>query len=377
MRCKIPLSEIAEIVMGQSPIKSDVNSSGNGVALLNGPTEFGSRYPSPVQYTTNGKRFSEKGDILFCVRGSTTGRMNYSDQQYAIGRGLAAIRGKNGIPTPVVKAIIENRLPALLQAATGSTFPNVSKDLLNTFQVEMLTVKDAVKLNSLITSMEDKLFNNTLMNQILEKIAQRIFKSWFIDFDPVKANAEGVPFADLSPDIQSLFPSEFIESEMGLIPKGWEVKSLSDFSEVVSKGTTPTKSDMAAAMDTSDIQYHKVRDHFGVNVMAQHAALAALADQKWLEQVSVHFEAARKHIAAIATANGLAPLPSATNFVTIDCGRDGDYALRVLKELNARDVFIRKPGAPGIDRCIRVSCGLPHELDYFEAALPEALKAAE
>lgn len=260
MRCKIPLSEIAEIVMGQSPIKSDVNSSGNGVALLNGPTEFGSRYPSPVQYTTNGKRFSEKGDILFCVRGSTTGRMNYSDQQYAIGRGLAAIRGKNGIPTPVVKAIIENRLPALLQAATGSTFPNVSKDLLNTFQVEMLTVKDAVKLNSLITSMEDKLFNNTLMNQILEKIAQRIFKSWFIDFDPVKANAEGVPFADLSPDIQSLFPSEFIESEMGLIPKGWEVKSLSDFSEVVSKGTTPTKSDMAAAMDTSDIQYLKVRD---------------------------------------------------------------------------------------------------------------------
>ncbi|MAS03330.1 MAG: histidinol-phosphate aminotransferase [Ahrensia sp.] len=125
------------------------------------------------------------------------------------------------------------------------------------------------------------------------------------------------------------------------------------------------------------VQYHKVRDHFGVNVMAQHAALAALADQKWLEQVSVHFEAARKHIAAIATANGLAPLPSATNFVTIDCGRDGDYALRVLKELNARDVFIRKPGAPGIDRCIRVSCGLPHELDYFEAALPEALKAAE
>jgi len=125
------------------------------------------------------------------------------------------------------------------------------------------------------------------------------------------------------------------------------------------------------------VQYNKVRDHFGVNVMAQHAALAALGDQKWLEQVSVQFEAARKHIAAIATANGLVPLPSATNFVTIDCGRDGDYAMRILKELNARDVFIRKPGAPGIDRCIRISCGLPHELDYFEAALPEALQAAE
>lgn len=123
-------------------------------------------------------------------------------------------------------------------------------------------------------------------------------------------------------------------------------------------------------------EYHKVRDHFGVNVMAQHAALAALADQQWLSQVTSQFAAARKHIAAIGTANGLHPLPSATNFVTLDCGSDGDYALRILKELNARDVFIRKPGAPGIDRCIRISCGLPHELDYLEATLPEALKAA-
>lgn len=123
-------------------------------------------------------------------------------------------------------------------------------------------------------------------------------------------------------------------------------------------------------------EYHKVRDHFGVNVMAQHGALAALGDQKWLDQVTTQFAAARKHIAAIGVANGLAPIPSATNFVTLDCGRDGAYAMRILKELNARDVFIRKPGAPGIDRCIRVSCGLPHELDYLEAALPDALKAA-
>lgn len=123
-------------------------------------------------------------------------------------------------------------------------------------------------------------------------------------------------------------------------------------------------------------EYHKVRDHFGVNVMAQHAALAALGDQDWLSQVTTQFEAARKHISAIGTANGLHPLPSAANFVTLDCGRDGDYATRILKELNARGVFIRKPGAPGIDRCIRVSCGLPHELDHFEAVLPEALKAA-
>jgi type I restriction enzyme S subunit len=260
MRFKIPLSDIAEIVMGQSPVKSDVNRTVNGIALLNGPTEFGNRYPSAVQHTTNGKRFSESEDILFCVRGSTTGKMNYADTKYAIGRGLAAIRGKNGIPTPVVKALIENSLPSLLQAATGSTFPNVSKELLHSFQVEKLTVQEAYELNKLITSIEDKVFNNTQMNQTLEKIAQRIFKSWFINFDPVKANAEGLPFAGLSPDIQSLFPSEFIESEMGLIPKGWEVKNLESFVEYVSKGTTPTKSDLSSAKDGNKIHYLKVRD---------------------------------------------------------------------------------------------------------------------
>jgi histidinol-phosphate aminotransferase len=123
-------------------------------------------------------------------------------------------------------------------------------------------------------------------------------------------------------------------------------------------------------------QYDKVRDHFGVNVMAQKAAVAALADHAWLAHVTAQFEAARARIAAIATANGLAPLPSATNFVTMDCGRDGDYAMRILQELNKRGVFIRKPMAPGLDRCIRVSCGLPHEIDYFEAVLGDAIRDA-
>jgi histidinol-phosphate aminotransferase len=70
------------------------------------------------------------------------------------------------------------------------------------------------------------------------------------------------------------------------------------------------------------------------------------------------------------------PLPSATNFVTIDCGRDGDFALSVLKAMLDRDVFIRKPMAPGLDRCIRVSVGLDHELDIFAEELPGALAAA-
>ena len=129
-------SDIATVTMGQSPEGDDCNNAGIGEPLLNGPTEFGFYSPSPVQWTTNGKKHCVEGDLLFCVRGSTTGRMNWANQSYAIGRGLAAIHHKSDCTLNwFVKAMIDNSLQEILSAATGSTFPNVGKDLLNGFQV--------------------------------------------------------------------------------------------------------------------------------------------------------------------------------------------------------------------------------------------------
>ena len=123
--------------------------------------------------------------------------------------------------------------------------------------------------------------------------------------------------------------------------------------------------------------FAKIRNHFGMNRVSQAAALAALKDQAWLQSVCREVAAARDRIAGIAHNNGLTSLPSATNFVTIDCGRDGAFARRVLQALEARDIFVRMPFAAPGHRCIRVSAGTSHDLDCFAAALPEALKAAE
>lgn len=122
--------------------------------------------------------------------------------------------------------------------------------------------------------------------------------------------------------------------------------------------------------------FDKVRNHFGVNRMAQVAALVALGDQDYLQTVVSRVAAGRKRIEAIATANGLVSIPSATNFVTIDCGRDGTFAMDVLKALAERDIFVRKPMSPGEDRCIRITVGPDEEIDLFAEALPEALAAA-
>jgi histidinol-phosphate aminotransferase len=120
--------------------------------------------------------------------------------------------------------------------------------------------------------------------------------------------------------------------------------------------------------------FDKIRNHFGVNRIAQLGALAALGDGTHLKWVLEQVAAARDRIASIARANGLTPLPSATNFVTIDCGRDGAYARHILAALIDRDVFVRMPGVAPLDRCIRVSAGTRADLDVFEQMLPEALK---
>ncbi|MEL6921958.1 MAG: pyridoxal phosphate-dependent aminotransferase [Pseudomonadota bacterium] len=120
--------------------------------------------------------------------------------------------------------------------------------------------------------------------------------------------------------------------------------------------------------------FHRARDHFGVNVMAQQAALASLQSQDWLQKTVARIAAGRARIAAIALDNALAPLPSATNFVTVNCGGDGAVARRVMERLLALGIFVRKPMAPGLDHCVRVSVGRDEELDAFEQALPKALE---
>ncbi|MGB3178424.1 MAG: pyridoxal phosphate-dependent aminotransferase [Albidovulum sp.] len=122
--------------------------------------------------------------------------------------------------------------------------------------------------------------------------------------------------------------------------------------------------------------FNKIRNHFGVSRIAQAGALAALADQAWLSTVRANVAAARTEIGRIARENGLMPLPSATNFVTLDCGKDGDFAKKILANLAQRDIFIRMPFVAPQDRCIRVSCGRHEDIQRFAEALPHALAAA-
>ena len=122
--------------------------------------------------------------------------------------------------------------------------------------------------------------------------------------------------------------------------------------------------------------FNKVRNHFGMCRISQVGALAALQDTDWLTHIQDEVATARQRIGKIAAKHGLTALPSATNFVTIDCGMDGAFARAVLAALVAHGVFVRMPFVAPQDRCIRVSCGTNAQISAFEAALPDALTLA-
>jgi len=121
--------------------------------------------------------------------------------------------------------------------------------------------------------------------------------------------------------------------------------------------------------------FDKIRNHFGMGRIAQAGALAALKDQDYLNQTVEKITQARTEIARIVQENGLTPLPSATNFVAVDCGRDGAYAAALLNELTKRGVFLRMPAIAPLNRTIRISCGDAAMLAHLEAELPKALAA--
>ena len=132
----------------------------------------------------------------------------------------------------------------------------------------------------------------------------------------------------------------------------------------------------AMAEENLITSFEKIRNHFGMNRLAQKAALEALSDNQWLLEMVQKVENGRQRIYKIAANNNLKYISSSTNFVAIDCEQDGSFAKKVLTELISLGIFVRMPFVSPQDRCIRVSVGKKRDLDKFEEALPAALKRA-
>ena len=219
---RVKLSEMADIVMGQSPPGSTCNAEGLGKPLLNGPTEFGAYHPKEVQYTTGGRKFSKKGDILFCVRGSTTGRMNWADKEYVLGRGLASIRFKNGKEyNHFLKYLLEKNLKTILKSTSGSTFPNLTSDILSSFSFLIPEEKQLKLINDFLRRLDAKIDINNRINAELESMAKTLYDYWFVQFDYPDENCK--PYK--SSGGKMVYNKELKRE----VPEGWDVKELNSW----------------------------------------------------------------------------------------------------------------------------------------------------
>lgn len=177
---QMKIRDIATVKMGLSPSGDTYNFENIGLPLLNGPTEFGEKYPYCTMYTTDSKRESEIGDLIFCVRGSTTGRMNFSDKVYSLGRGVCSIKGKNKLITKYIKYALDCKLEYLLKYANGGTFPNLRADDILNFEIPYNNVEKTVYI---LSNYDDLIENNNKRIEILEELAQKNYKKWFVDYN--------------------------------------------------------------------------------------------------------------------------------------------------------------------------------------------------
>lgn len=232
------LNDISTITMGQSPKGETYNNENIGLPLLNGPTEFGSTHPTVSLYTTDSKRKCEKGDLIFCVRGSTTGKMNWADKVYSLGRGVCSFRGNTLGETKYIRYCLEVTMRSLLQMAGGGTFPNLTKETIENFEIPYKDNREEIA--SILSTYDDLIENNNRRIAILEEMARSLYKEWFVKFR---------------------FPGheevKMIDSELGQIPNGWRIAQISDIYKT-SSGGTPSR--LKPEYYNGEIQWIKTKE---------------------------------------------------------------------------------------------------------------------
>lgn len=148
---------------------------------------------------------------------------------------VARLRAKETLDQGFLKYIIgtQDFTNYILGVQTGTAVPHISGGQIKEYRFRRPPLKEQRLIASILGSLDDKIELNHRMNAVLEEIALSLFKSWFIDFDPVRAKIEGRQLDGLDAETAALFPERLGESELGLIPEGWEIKPLDKIADFI------------------------------------------------------------------------------------------------------------------------------------------------
>jgi len=236
---RVELQEISKVIMGQSPKGESYNEDGIGLPLLNGAADYKGNIFKPKKHTSEPTRVAQKGDILLGIR-ATIGNFAFSDSEYCIGRGVAAIRvdEKKAHKGYILKCV-ERELSRIIHRATGSTIKGIKKEDLTEMKLNLPPLDQQKKIAAILDAADAYRQKTKALIEKYDELTQSLFLDMF--GDPVTN------------------------------PKGWEIKTIGDCFNVkggkrLPKGskyeTTVTKHAyirvkdfMANGLDTSDIKY--------------------------------------------------------------------------------------------------------------------------
>lgn len=138
---------------------------------------------------------------------------------------------------------VEKYRKILAYGDSGTTVRRIASENLAEQLVPLPDLSAQLAINEIISLIDQHISNNSSLSKNLELLAQSIFKSWFIDFDPVHAKSRGEKPFGMDDETAALFPDSFEESELGIIPKGWKISTATDVFDVLSGGTPKTTID--------------------------------------------------------------------------------------------------------------------------------------
>jgi type I restriction enzyme S subunit len=219
---ELKLSEFAEIKMGQSPESKYYNSKGNGLPFLQGNRTFGLIYPTIDTWCTNPIKIAKQDSVIMSVR-APVGDLNIANIDYSIGRGLCSITMNNN-NNRFLFYMLKANLSKILMNESGTVFGSINKNVLENLNFNIpYDLKTQKKISEILSIFDEKIEINNKIIKNLEELAQTIYKRWFIDFE--FPNKEGKPYKSSG--------GEMVDSELGPIPKGWEIKNLGQVFENV------------------------------------------------------------------------------------------------------------------------------------------------
>ena len=203
-------------------------------------------------------------DVVMSVRGSI-GTFSQVDSEH-VGAQISpnVIRispdPNHIVPSYLYHALKGSSAPDFIKSTSSSSaVPAVRATDIKMAEIPLPPLLEQRAIAHILGTLDDKIELNRRMNETLEEMVRALFKSWFVDFDPVRTKMEGRD-TGLPPDVAALFPDRLVKSELGQIPEGWEVKALDSFGEIVTGKTPSTK---VPAYFGDDVPFLRIPDMHG------------------------------------------------------------------------------------------------------------------